>query len=147
MPMIAKTIDGSFPDYERVIPATHDTAVTIDRAVLAAAIKRAGVLTAKSSRVVKLAFAGDMLTVTGSSAALGEAVEELRCDTAGPDIAIGMDWQYLRAALLALASDAVVLEMTNPAAPCRIAASFDGAQDDRDIDAAVLVQVVMPSRV
>ena len=139
--LIAKTIDGSFPDYERVIPEDSPVRATIERAVLAAALKRVGVLTPKSSRIVKLVFARDLLTITGSSAELGEATEELPCDLDGGDLTIGFDHQYLRAALLAAASAHVVLAMSDPGGACRIEASVPGD------DGAALVQVVMAARV
>lgn len=141
--LVAKTIDGTFPDYGRVIPVAVEAQATIERAPLAAALKRVGVLTAKSSRIVRCAFTEGKLTLTGSSPELGEAAEELPCDLEGEDLTVGFDHQYLRAALLACASDHVVLGLSGPSGPCRIEA-VTHAEDEAG---PALVQVVMPSRI
>jgi len=136
--LVAKTIDGTFPDYTRVIPTDPPLRAVVDRLALAAAVKRVGVLVAKSSRAVRLEFSQDRIVLTGRSADLGEAVEELACDYSGEDLTIGFDGTYLRAALLAVGADQVALLMSDPAGPCRIeAAPTDG-------ETPALVQVVMP---
>ena len=73
----------------------------------------------------------------------GAERRELPCDLEGDDLSIGFDHQYLRAALLATASDQVVLGMSDPGGPCRIEA-VTHAEDEHG---PALVQVVMPSRV
>ncbi len=140
--LVAKTIDGTFPDYERVIPSDPPLRATLDRAALAQAVKRVGVMTAKSSRLLKFEFGEGKCAISGSSPELGEGAEELPCDYQGEPLSIGFDHKYLREALLALASDTVVLAMSDPGGACRIEAG--GAAAD---GAPALVQVVMPSRV
>ncbi|MBA3053632.1 MAG: DNA polymerase III subunit beta [Sphingomonadales bacterium] len=141
--VIAKTIDGSFPDYARVIPADPPLRAVVDRAALLAALRRVAVLGAAKSRVVRAKFAAEQLTLTVSTLELGEACEELPCAWAGEPLTVGLDSKYWREALLALDGDEVALGLTYAGAPVRMrgVGRDDGSESDR------LVQVVMPARV
>ena len=162
--ILAKTIDGSFPDYTRVIPSEVERTALVDRASLSAAVKRVAVLAEVKSRVVKAEFANDpgsgsgagMLTLTVSSAEWGEASEEVPCsysgapgDEEGGRFTIGFDAKYWRDALGALACDTVAMGMSDASGPVRIRAvqgdprPGSGSSDECDR----LVQVLMPWRV
>jgi DNA polymerase-3 subunit beta len=135
----AKTVDGTFPDYTRVIPAAPKLSMTADRAMLLGALGRVAVLAEGKSRAVKLEAEDDRLTLSASSPELGEACEDLPVVFGGPPISWGFDARYLREALEAMASDEVRLMLDDAGAPVRIEAA--GA------DEPALVQVVMPLRV
>lgn len=139
--IVAKTIDGTFPDYTRVIPDSPPHRFTIDRGVLAEAVKRVSALADGKTRIVRAELAADRLTLSASSPDLGDASEELPCAYAGPDIAIGFDARYWRDALAAIASDLVAMRFTDAQAPVRIAGWVDGEE------VGGLVQVLMPVRV
>ena len=141
--ILAKTIDGSFPDYTRVIPETVERTALVDRASLSAAVKRVAVLAEAKSRAVKAEFEDDVLTLTVTSAEAGEASEEVPCSYGGPPLTIGFDAKYWRDALGALACETVAMGMSDAMAPCRIRAveGDDRSEGDR------LVQVLMPVRV
>ncbi|MEO5605576.1 MAG: DNA polymerase III subunit beta [Novosphingobium sp.] len=143
----AKTIDGDFPDYARVIPAAPALRAVLARAPLAAAVKRVAVLSEGKSRAVKAAFSDGRVTLSSRSVELGEASEELECEYRGPDATLGFDAKYWRDALLAVATDQIAMAFDAPeesggsAGPVRIAA-WDG-----NGEAGALVQVLMPVRV
>lgn len=140
--VVAKAIDGEFPDYVRVIPSSPEHRATVDRVALSGAIKRVAVLADGKSRAVKLSFAADMLTVSARSTDLGEASEELTCSYEGPEFELGFDSRYLRDALAAIVSDTVALRFdVGGQPPFRIAGWEDGAE------VGSLLQVLMPVRV
>lgn len=141
--LIAKTIDGTFPDYTRVIPSEIERTATIDRSALAEAVKRVAVLAEAKSRAVKAAFEHDCLTLTVTSPELGEATEEVPCSYSAAPLTIGFDAKYWRDALGALACDTVAMGMSDAQGPARIRAveGDDGSESER------LVQVLMPVRV
>lgn len=136
-----KVIDGTFPDYLRVIPTAPEQSLLVQRAVLLAAIKRVSVLTMASSRAVRAQLARDMIELVVMTPELGEAREEVPCAYEGPDMTIGFNGQYWREALEALACDEVALSFTDPGAPLLVRATGS------DVDPQVLVQVLMPMRV
>ena len=141
--LVTKSIDGSFPDYTRVIPDSPEVTVRIDRAGLIEAVKRVSVLAESKTRVVRCLLEPDKLTVSVVRPDLGDGQEELACDYDGAGLTLGLDSTYLLAALRALACDTVALGLSGPAGPVRLRA-VEG--DDRS-ESERLVQVVMPSRV
>ncbi|MDP3550627.1 MAG: DNA polymerase III subunit beta [Novosphingobium sp.] len=136
--LIAKTIDGTFPDYTRVIPSAPPNVLTIDREALSAAIKRVATVCSDKTRAVKLVLDGDKATVSTTSIEIGDAMEELPCMYMGDAIEIGFNGDYWRACLGAVATDKVVMKFTDEGGPCRIEA--EGGE-------SALVQVLMPLRV
>lgn len=136
----AKTIDGTFPDYTRVIPENPPLHLILNREALLAALARVSVLAGAKDRAVKLESEGDSLLLSVTSPELGEASEPVPLAYLGEPITWGFNGAYLRDALKALASETVRLMLTDPAAPVRI----EGVSGD---EPARLVQVVMPIRV
>lgn len=141
--LMAKTVDGTFPDYGRVIPSDVETTARLNRAALIEVIKRVATLGDGKTRIVACDFSADKLTLTASTIELGEAAEEMPADYSGAALRIGIDSRYLLMALAALACDTVALGLSGPGGPVRLRAvdGDDGTESDR------LVQVVMPSRI
>lgn len=138
--LIAKTIDGSFPDCARVIPQGHPNTLTIARDMLAAAIKRVATVAESKTRIVKLDLAEGLATVSSASTDIGEASEDLAAEYSGAAMTVGFDSRYWRDALGAVATDKVVMRFSDPGAPVLIEAEATG-------DEVGLVQVLMPVRV
>lgn len=140
--VIAKTIDGSFPDYERVVPADPPLRAMVNRAELAGAVKRVAVLVDSKTRAVSACFTPDLLTLTVTTPELGEAREELPCSYDGPEVTLGLNSKYWREALLALASDEIALGFSaDPQGPVLLR-GIGTAQEESDR----IVQVLMPMR-
>jgi DNA polymerase-3 subunit beta len=140
--VFAKSVDGTFPDYDRVIPSDVDRRVTIAREPLAEAIKRVMAIAPKSSRCVKAEFTDSLARLSLTNADLGDASEELPCVLAGEPITIGFNGEYWRELLGAIATDEVTIGMNDPGAPAAIMA----AESD-EISSARVVHVLMPMAV
>jgi DNA polymerase-3 subunit beta len=136
----AKAIDGTFPDYTRVIPDAPPNRLTVNREALLGALRRVAVLADGKSRAVKIEADEDRLTLSATSIELGEACEDVPCVYGGPAITWGFDGRYFRDALGAVASDDVRLMLSTADGPVRI----EGVNGE---DEARLVQVLMPIRV
>ncbi len=137
----AKTVDGDFPDYARVIPSSSPIRAVIARGALAEAVKRVAVLASDKSHIVKAEFEAELLRLTAATIDLGEAVEELPCQTEVGTVTVGLDSRYWLDLLGALACDDVAMLMTDGEAPVRVQNAAP------DADAEALVQVIMPVRV
>lgn len=135
--IVAKTIDGTFPDYERVIPSDVKRTVVFDRDSLMHAANRVATATSDKVRAAKLEIGphGAVLTVT--SPEHGPSIEEVACDLTGEAIEVGFNLRYLRDALQALPVDTVEIGFTDSAGPARITSLPPGALDG----------VLMPMRV
>jgi DNA polymerase III subunit beta len=112
-----KLIDGTFPDYARVIPTANDKLLTVDRAALREAVARVATIIADKTRIVKLQIAGDLLTVSAVSLEAGQASEEVPCSWTGQPIDIGFNATYLQEVLGAIDTEMVRTEILDAAAP------------------------------
>ncbi|MEQ8440930.1 MAG: DNA polymerase III subunit beta [Alphaproteobacteria bacterium] len=93
--LISKLIDGTFPDYERVIPSGNDKVLTVDRNSFAQAVDRVSTIATEKLRAVKLAIDAGQLTLSASSQDNSTAVEELPVDYDKDAIEIGFNARYL----------------------------------------------------
>jgi DNA polymerase-3 subunit beta len=109
--LICRILEGTFPDYERVIARDNDKKIVFDRRTLADAVKRVALLTGERARAVRLAFAPDELVVSAVNPDLGEATERVECDYAGAEFKLGINPDYLEDFLAAVDSDRVRLEL------------------------------------
>lgn len=103
----SKLVDGRYPDYGRVIPQ-DGIRVGFDRADLIGALSRASILTA-DNRGVRLEFSRHRLGISARSNECEQADEEVVCDYAGEDVAIGISVDYLMEALQAFESSRIGL--------------------------------------
>ncbi|MFT8243046.1 DNA polymerase III subunit beta [Roseomonas sp. BN140053] len=97
--LTSKLIDGTFPEYERVIPKSNDKEMRVDRALFAQAVDRVAAISSERSRPVKLALSSNALVLTASSPEQGQAREELDADAvqyASTPLEIGFQARYLK---------------------------------------------------
>jgi DNA polymerase III subunit beta len=93
--LVSKLIDGKFPDYERVIPATLKNTVTLNRAALLQSMVRAAILTNEKFRGVRLVLTTGSLKIMAANAEQEEAQEEIEVDYNGDAIDVGFNVGYL----------------------------------------------------
>lgn len=105
--LVSKLIDGKFPDYERVIPASLKNLVTLNRAALLQAMVRAAILTNEKFRGVRLVLTAGSLKIMAANAEHEEAQEEIEVDYSGDAIDVGFNVGYLLDVLNNTASEMV----------------------------------------
>jgi DNA polymerase-3 subunit beta len=93
--LTSKLIDGTFPDYERVIPSGNDKKLTIDRESFAAAVDRVSTISSERGRAVKLSIADGQVTLTVNNPDSGSATEEIPADYDADPLEIGFNAKYL----------------------------------------------------
>src|SRR3546814_3067435 len=74
--LTSKLIDGTFPDYQRVIPVGNDKVLKVDRRSFAEAVDRVSTISSEKSRAVKLSLKAGALTLSATSPENGSASEE-----------------------------------------------------------------------
>ena len=135
--IITKTVDGSFPDYERVIPTQNDKKTAIDREAFKSAAERVATINSERGRAVKLAFAPDALTLSAQNPDMGSASEQFEIDANFGSLEIGFNAAYLIEILEHFAGDTVEMQLNDSNSPTIITGG-------RDPD---LLTVIMPMRV
>ncbi len=109
--LVCRILEGTFPDYERVIAKENPFQALFDRRKLSDAVRRVALLTGDRARSIRLHFASDLLTMSAANPDLGEAVEELACEYSGDEVRMGMNPDYLTELLAATETDRVSLHL------------------------------------
>ena len=135
--LTSKVIDGSFPDYGRVIPRDNRRIVTIDNALFAQAVDRVATISAEKSRSVKLAIESGKLVLTVRTMEAGQGVEEVEIDYDGEPFEIGFNARYLLDVAGQIQGETAEFRFADPASPTLV---IDPA--DRGVQ-----YVLMPLRV
>ncbi len=139
MRLTSKLIDGTFPDYDRVIPRNNDKVLRVNQKDFSAAVSRVSAISSERHRPVKLSLARDLLVISAASPEQGTATEELDGDRikydSGP-LEIGFQARYLNDVTEQIEGD-VEFVFADGAAPTLV-------RDPSDLRA---VYVLMPMRV
>jgi DNA polymerase-3 subunit beta len=132
----SKLIDGRFPEYSRVIPASPTKLVKADRETLRHALQRAAILSNEKYRGIRLTIRSNALTVQAHNPEQEEAEEEIEVSYQGDDLEVGFNVNYLLDALAAIDGANVDIGLTDSNSSCLI----------RSPDKAASKYVVMPMR-
>ncbi len=135
--LTSKLIDGTFPDYQRVIPEGNDKQLDIDTKGFADAVDRVSAISSEKSRAVKLNLASGNLILSASSPEDGSATEELEVAYQGDSIEIGFNAGYLLDIVRQIEGDNARLLLADAASPTILS----------EVDEAGALYVLMPMRV
>ena len=135
--LMARLIEGTFPNYEQVVPRAHPHRVVLSKEALTAALRRVSVLSEERTKPVKLVLSPGVLKLAAYSADYGEAEEQIEVQYAGEEITIGFNSRYVLDALGAQVAEQVVLEVKDGLSP-GVLKSFE---DDGSLC------VIMPMRI
>ncbi len=113
----SKLIDGNFPDYERVIPDTHDTQFTIDTKLFEKAVDRVATLSNEKSRAVKMRLNGKQLILSANSVDAGSAVEELELMDSIKALEIGFNAKYVLDIIAQIKGSELLVELSDAGSP------------------------------
>jgi DNA polymerase-3 subunit beta len=116
--LICRILEGTFPDYERVIAKDNDKKILFDRKPLAEAVQRVALLTGDRARAVRLQFGADQMVISAANPDLGEATEEVACDYDGPELRLGINPDYLTQFLAAVETERIRLELKDENTQC-----------------------------
>lgn len=135
--LTSKLIDGTFPDYEKVIPIGNDKRLDVDTKLFADAVDRVSAISTEKSRAVKLAVADGTLVLSASSPEYGSATEELEVDYAGEALEIGFNSRYLLDIVQQIEGASARLLMADASSPTLL----------REVGDESAIYVLMPMRV
>ncbi len=135
--LTSKLIDGTFPDYQRVIPANNDKMMMVDNAAFISAVDRVSTLSSEKGRAVKLSISEGGLELSVHNPESGSASEELSADYSGEGLEIGFNARYLLDIAAQLDGERALFKLSDSGAPTML-------QDEKDDSA---LYVLMPMRV
>jgi DNA polymerase III subunit beta len=139
--LTSKLIDGTFPDYDRVIPSANDKVLEVKCKEFAEAVDRVSTISSEKSRAVKLAIVpganGGSLAVSATSPENGTAVEEIDATYLADPLEIGFNSRYLLDIAAQIEGEGAQFMMSDSASPTIV-------RDRADPSA---LYVLMPMRV
>lgn len=135
--LTSKLIDGTFPDYGRVIPLGNDKELIVERKDFEAAVDRVSTVSSERGRAVKLSLSAGRLVLSVVNPDSGSASEELEVEYEADPLDIGFNSRYLLDIAGQIDGEAAVLKLADPGSPTLI--------HDRNSDGALYV--LMPMRV
>jgi len=135
--LTSKLIDGTFPDYNRVIPTGNDKLLKLDPKSFAQGVDRVSTIASEKTRAVKMNVDRDKVTLSVTSPESGTATEEIAADYGSDGIEIGFNARYLLDILGEIDGDTVEVHLADAAAPTLL----------RENDKSPALYVLMPMRV
>jgi len=128
--LVVRLLDRKFPEYQRIIPEGYEFGFTLERKPFLEIMRRISALSSDRFKGVVLELTPDSLEATFANPEVGEGRENLSLALAWGEVAqlplkIGFNARYLLEPLSTLKSDRVVLEINDPARPCRLAGEGD----------------------
>jgi DNA polymerase III subunit beta len=135
--LTSKLIDGTFPDYDRVIPSNNEKILEVDCKSFAEAVDRVSTISTEKSRAVKLAIENGNLKVSATSPENGTAEEELEVRYLASPLEIGFNSRYLLDIAEQIDGEGAQFVMADAGSPTIVRDSAD----------ASALYVLMPMRV
>jgi len=135
--LTSKLIDGTFPDYSRVIPTGNDKLLKVDPKSFFAGVDRVATIATEKTRAVKMGLDNDRVTLSVTSPDNGTAAEEVPASYSAGSMEIGFNANYLKDILGQIDGDTVEMHLADPGAPTLI----------RKDDKSPALYVLMPMRV
>ena len=139
--LVCRLVEGNYPSYNSVIPTNNPLKMIVDRLALYNTLKRVSVFSNQASNLVKLAFKGNLLNISAQDIDFSiSANERLSCQYEGEDMEIGFKSTFLIEILANLASDDVILEMSDPT---RAGILLPGGTENENEDTLMLLMPMM----
>ncbi|MBZ8132966.1 DNA polymerase III subunit beta [Afifella sp. IM 167] len=135
--LTSKLIDGTFPDYERVIPSGNDKEMTVTKDIFKNAVDRVSTISSDRGRAVKLSLSDGKLVLTVNNPDSGSATDEIDVEYAGEPLEIGFNSRYLLDIADQLTTEEARFELADPGSPTLI----------REKNGGEALYVLMPMRV
>ena len=133
----SKLIDGSFPDYEKVIPQNNDKNFKVDNKPFYEAVDRVSTVSSEKSKSIKLSIFENLVSLSSNSVETGSGAEDIEVEYSGNKIEIGYNAKYLLEIISQITGDKIIFELSDPSSPSII----------KDTNDKNTLYILMPMRV
>ncbi len=135
--LIAKLIEGQFPDYQQVIPSKLENKIQVNRERLEKSVRQVAVMAAEPSRQVRVSFQSGAMNIAASTPDLGEAQDSIETGYSGEEITIAFNSNFMMDVVRVIGTEEVSIGFTSPSSPAVIQ-----EPDDKDF-----ISVIMPMKI
>lgn len=117
---LTRLIEGTYPNYEQVIPSNNEKKIMVQREEFAKTLRRVAIMSKERSNAVKMDLSENLISITSSNPDIGEARDEITVEYKGEDLSVGFNARYLIDILEAMSSERIVMELQAPLSPVLI---------------------------
>ncbi len=135
--LLSKLIDGTFPDYTRVIPKNNDKSLIVDSAIFTKAVDRVSTISSDKTKAVKAIVSQGKITLTATNDDNGTACEEIEANYNSDTVEIGFNSRYILDMMNAIEGDEAEFVFADGSAPVLVKDSGDASS----------LYVIMPMRI
>jgi DNA polymerase-3 subunit beta len=136
--LLSKLVDGTFPDYGRVVPSGNDRRLSVDKGALVAAVKRVSAMSSERGKAVRMTIGANSLSLAVNNPDSGETAEQIDAETAGATgLEIGFNARYLLDLAGAVKGESIAVAFSDAKSPAVFTDKADSA----------VMFVLMPLRV
>ncbi len=118
--LLARLMEGSYPNYQQVIPKENEKRAVVKKSELEGALRRVSILSREKTSAIKLALESGAITLSSSNPDMGEAKETIDAKFGQEGLTTGFNARYFLDILAAMDSEEVVLEFKDALSPCLI---------------------------
>jgi DNA polymerase-3 subunit beta len=115
--LTSRLIEGTYPNYEQVVPKNNEKQVSVEKILFLKALKRTSLMSRERTNAVRLDLEPGKITLISMNPDIGEAREEIAAQYKGEQITIGYNARYVMDILQAMEGESVVLELQEPLSP------------------------------
>jgi len=134
--LFSRVIEGTFPDYQKIIPNSFTTKLILDREIFSREVKVVSIFARDSANIIKFKIQKDLLEMSANSPQIGENKSSLEIKQEGEEGEIAFNFRFLQGFLSAVNVQEISLEINGPLNP----GVFRGAGDDS------FLHIIMPVR-
>ena len=134
---LTRLVEGTYPNYEQVIPASNDKRVVINKEVFSRALRRVSLMAKDKTNAVKMDLDDNKITLTSANPDMGEATDEIAVEYRGEKLTLGLNARYFLDIIDSISSENIILDMQGALHPVLI-------RDEQDPDYRC---VIMPMRI
>ena len=116
----SRIMEGTYPNYQQVVPKESSKKVTVNKSELEGALRRVAILSKDKAHAVKLSFNPDHVHLSSKSPDLGEAEEEIAAAYKGENFSAGFNARYFLDVLSVIETESLSLQMETALSPCLI---------------------------
>ncbi|NCO67965.1 MAG: DNA polymerase III subunit beta [Nitrospirae bacterium CG_4_10_14_0_8_um_filter_41_23] len=114
---LTRLIEGTYPNYENVIPLANEKKMLIERNTFAKVLRRVSVMSRERASAVRFDIGEEKLVVSSSNPDIGEAREEIAVEYKNDKLSLGFNARYVIDVLSAMMTEKVTLELQDPLSP------------------------------
>jgi len=135
--LLSKLIDGTFPDYNKVIPQANDKSLVVDSATLTKAVDRVSTISSDKTKAIKLLVSPGKVTLSATSDDNGAANEEIEATYNSDNVEVGFNSRYVLDMMSVIEGDEAEFVFADGSAPVLVKDSADSSS----------LYVIMPMRI